>query len=193
MKCASLPSSYMYWTFLTSVCTRLNFSPARKVLSTTAPESSAFSFVRTNAPPLPGFTCWNSTMRQAAPSSWMCMPFLNWLVETTSAMAAPSLADGDQLLSELRQPLAAAVRDQHHVLDPDAAAPRQVDARPAGEDVARLERVGRLGPRRRRLVHLQPDPVPEPVAEVLAEARRRDHVPRGGVGMAPAHARPHRL
>ena len=26
--------------------------------------SMLFTFVRTNAPPLPGFTCWNSTMRQ---------------------------------------------------------------------------------------------------------------------------------
>src|SRR5918999_5062760 len=128
MKCASLPSSYMYWTFLTSVWTRLNFSPARKVLSTTAPESSCLSFVRTNAPPLPGFTCWNSTMRHTKPSSSMCMPLRNWFVETTSAMAASSLADGDQLLLPLREPLAAVVGNQHHVLDPDAAELRQVDA-----------------------------------------------------------------
>ena len=66
--------------FFFSVRTRANFSPARNVLSTTAPESSDFSFVRTNAPPLPGLTCWNSTMRQVCPSSSMCMPFLNWLV-----------------------------------------------------------------------------------------------------------------
>ncbi len=63
--------------FFCSVRTRSNFSPARKVLSTTEPVSSAFSFVRTNAPPLPGFTCWNSTMRHTLPSSAMCIPFLN--------------------------------------------------------------------------------------------------------------------
>ena len=74
--------------FFTSVWTRGNFSPARKVLSTTEPESRLFTFVRTNAPPLPGFTCWNSTMRQTEPSSSMCIPFLNWLVLTTSATAA---------------------------------------------------------------------------------------------------------
>src|SRR3712207_6943304 len=34
--------------------------PALKVLSTTLPESTFFSVVRTNAPPLPGLTCWNS-------------------------------------------------------------------------------------------------------------------------------------
>src|SRR5436305_800684 len=47
-----------------SVRTRGNFSPARNVLSTTAPVSSPLSFVRTNARPLPGLTCWNSTIRQ---------------------------------------------------------------------------------------------------------------------------------
>ncbi len=87
MKCASEPSSYMNWTFFTSVWTRANFSPARKVLSTTAPRSSDFSFVRTNAPPLPGFTCWNSTMRQTPPSCSMCIPLRNWFVSTVSAIA----------------------------------------------------------------------------------------------------------
>src|ERR671929_2280571 len=66
---------------------RGNFSPARNVRSTTEPESSDFTFVRTNAPPLPGFTCWNSTMRQTPPSSSMCMPFRNSFVETVSATA----------------------------------------------------------------------------------------------------------
>ena len=66
----------------------------RNVLSTTAPDSSAFSFVRTNAPPFPGFTCWNSTIRQTSPSSSMCIPFRNWFVETVSAMAAVTLLRG---------------------------------------------------------------------------------------------------
>src|SRR5690348_6968757 len=65
---------------------RGNFSPARKVRSITAPDSKAFSRVRTNAPPLPGFTCWNSTIRKTVPSTSMCMPFLNWLVDTISAI-----------------------------------------------------------------------------------------------------------
>ena len=37
------------------------FTPALNVRSTTAPVLTLRSFVRTNAPPLPGFTCWNST------------------------------------------------------------------------------------------------------------------------------------
>src|SRR5918912_3273460 len=126
MKCASLPSSYRYWTFFTSVWMRGNFSPARNVLSTTEPESRLFSFVRTNAPPFPGFTCWNSTMRQTPPSSSMCMPFRNWLVLTTSATAA-SLVNGHELLRERGQDLGAVVADHDEVLDPDPAAPRHVD------------------------------------------------------------------
>ena len=70
-----------------SVCTRGNFSPARNVRSTTAPASRLFSFVRTNAPPLPGLTCWNSTMRHTLPSSSMCIPFLKLFVSTVSATA----------------------------------------------------------------------------------------------------------
>ena len=48
---------------LVSVRTGRNFSPALNVLSITAPSSTLRSFVRTNAPPLPGLTCWNSTIR----------------------------------------------------------------------------------------------------------------------------------
>ena len=55
----------------------------------TEPEPRLLSFVRTNAPPLPGLTCWNSTIRHTCPSSSTCMPFLNWLVETTSAIGGP--------------------------------------------------------------------------------------------------------
>src|SRR3954463_11532416 len=97
---------------------RSNFSPARKVLSTTEPEPSDFSFVRTNAPPLPGLTCWNSTMRHVWPSSAMCIPLRNWFVETTSAMSAGqssrrattvagggASADDEQVLRERREEL----------------------------------------------------------------------------------------
>src|ERR671936_2161778 len=106
----------MSCTFFTSVCTRANFSPARNVRSTTEPASRLFSLVRTNAPPLPGFTCWNSTIRQTPPSSSMCIPFLNWFVLTVSAIAAARLIDGDELLRERRQPLRLAVGDQDEVL-----------------------------------------------------------------------------
>ena len=35
----------------------------------TEPASRALSFVRTNAPALPGFTCWNSTILKTVPST----------------------------------------------------------------------------------------------------------------------------
>src|SRR3712207_1633601 len=115
MNTTSSPASYRYCTFFTSVCTRGNFSPARNVRSTTAPVSTDFTFVRTNAPPLPGFTCWNSTMRQTPPSSSMCMPFLNWFVETCSATTR-SLVDRHQLLRERRQHVAPTVAHDDEVL-----------------------------------------------------------------------------
>jgi hypothetical protein len=68
-----------------SVRTGRTFSPARKVLSITEPELRFFSFERTKAPPFPGFTCWNSTIRKICPSSSMWLPFLNWLVEIMPA------------------------------------------------------------------------------------------------------------
>src|SRR5918911_4019117 len=128
MNTTSSPDSYRNCMFLTSVCTRGNFSPARNVRSTTAPESRFFTFVRTNAPPLPGFTCWNSTMRQTPPSSSMCMPLRNWFVLTTSATAA-SLVNGHELLRERRQHLRSIVADDDEVLDADAAAALEVDPR----------------------------------------------------------------
>src|SRR5262245_4455761 len=88
---------------------RWNFSPARNVRSTTAPLARFFSFVRTKAPPLPGFTCWNPTIRQTSPSTSMCMPFLNWFVPTFSATArnlAASGAERADLDAEVRLELA---------------------------------------------------------------------------------------
>src|SRR3954471_17404129 len=55
--------------------------PALKVLSTTLPESTFFKVVRTNAPPLPGLTCWNSTTDQSSPSRLSTRPFFRSFVE----------------------------------------------------------------------------------------------------------------
>src|SRR4028118_1323958 len=54
--------------------------PALKVLSTTLPDSTFLSLVRTNAGPLPGLTCWNSTTDQRFPSMLSTRPFLRSLV-----------------------------------------------------------------------------------------------------------------
>src|SRR5919109_5144191 len=128
MKTTSSPASYRYWTLFVSVCTRGIFSPARNVRSTTAPLARFLSLVRTNAPPLPGLTCWNSTIRQTSRSTSMCIPLRNWFVETVSATAA-SLLHGYELLGEAGQHLAALFRHHDEVLDANAAESRQIDAR----------------------------------------------------------------
>src|SRR5215217_7716661 len=193
MKTTSSPESYRYWTFFTSVWTRVNFSPARNVRSTTAPLSRLLSFVRTNAPPLPGLTCWNSTIRQTPPSSSMCMPFLNWLVLTISATArgerSRGLRDVDQVLRERGQDLGAVVRHDHEVLDPDAALPREVDARLHADDVSRLQRVLALRSQHGRLVDHQAHAVAEPMAERARELAGVDPVPRHTVDIAAVRAR----
>jgi hypothetical protein len=66
-----------------SVRTARNFSPARNVLSMTLPSDARRSRVRTNAPPLPGLTCWNSSTLKTVPSTSMWFPFLSWLVLIT--------------------------------------------------------------------------------------------------------------
>src|SRR6187200_1513732 len=53
----------------------------------TAPSDARRSFVRTNAPPLPGLTCWNSRILKTVPSTSMWLPFLNWLVEITPPLS----------------------------------------------------------------------------------------------------------
>src|SRR3954464_10497419 len=53
--------------------------PALKVRSTTWPVSTFLSFVRTNAPPLPGLTCWNSTTFHRTPSRSSVIPFFRSL------------------------------------------------------------------------------------------------------------------
>ena len=84
MKWASEPSAYRNVILRASVRTARNFSPARKVLSMTLPSDARRSFVRTNAPPLPGLTCWNSRTLKTVPSTSMWFPFLSWLVLITA-------------------------------------------------------------------------------------------------------------
>src|SRR5262249_5798552 len=199
--------------FLFSVNTRSNFSPARKVRSTTEPESIDFSLVRTNAPPLPGFTCWNSTMRQVWPSSSMCIPLRTSFVETGgtararlakrlsgragqppwSASTSDALANRRQLLGEGREELNARLPHDREILDPDAADAAQVDAGLDRDDVPRLEHV--LGFRRepRRLVDGEADAVPEPVPELVAVARVDDDRAGDRVRLVAGHAGPDAL
>mmetsp|Transcript_2222 Transcript_2222/g.5524 ORF Transcript_2222/g.5524 Transcript_2222/m.5524 type:complete len:210 (+) Transcript_2222:300-929(+) len=75
----SSPSLYVYCTsnFSTSACTTP--SPARQVFSTELPVIRFFNLERTNAAPLPGLTCRNSTTLYGAPASSIVSPILKSL------------------------------------------------------------------------------------------------------------------
>src|SRR6478735_9279323 len=83
MKTKSEPSLYRYCIVRLSTLLVSTLVPALNVLSTTLPDRTALSLVRTNAGPLPGFTCWNSTTDQSCPSMLSTMPFFRSLVEAT--------------------------------------------------------------------------------------------------------------
>src|ERR687895_2480204 len=102
MKCASVPSAYRNCIRRASVRTWRNFSPARNVRSITAPSAARRSFVRTNAPPLPGLTCWNSRILKTVPSTSMWFPFLNWFVEIIAGMSLGGRPGGADALEGLR-------------------------------------------------------------------------------------------
>src|SRR3989440_9629638 len=89
MKTYSSPSAYRNCIVRLSTVAVSTLVPALKVLSTTLPDSTFFSVVGTNAPPLPGLTCWNSTTDQSSPSRLRTKPFLRSFVV---AIAFP--ADG---------------------------------------------------------------------------------------------------
>src|SRR5436309_12272013 len=96
------------------------------------PSEERRSFVRTNAPPFPGLTCWNSTILKIVPSTSMWFPFLNWLVE---------IMRGDRLAAEpsVQQRVE---RDQAAAYRTDGQRPeRGADVAGAGE-ARRQPRVG---------------------------------------------------
>src|SRR6266849_4403100 len=81
-----------------SKSTSSTFSPARNVLSMTRPCRMCLSLVRTKAPPLPGLTCWKSTMVYGCPSCWILSPFLNSAVDTCMRSTFPFLGLGPERL-----------------------------------------------------------------------------------------------
>src|ERR687894_171663 len=115
MKCALVPSAYRNCILRASVRTGRNFSPARKVRSITAPSAARRSFVRTNAPPLPGLTCWNSRILKTVPSTSMWLPFLNWFVEIMRRLGVYGGAPPTRTLERERRD------DQHGDADPEVA------------------------------------------------------------------------
>ena len=71
----------------TTACSTL--TPALNVRSITAPVRTLRILVRTNALPLPGFTCWNSTTLNRTLSSSSVIPVLKSLV-LIAGMKGPS-------------------------------------------------------------------------------------------------------
>src|SRR6266508_4269759 len=107
-------------------------SSARKVLSSTRPVRTFFSLVRTNAPPLPGLTCWNSTTFIRSPSMFSVMPFFRSLVVGITALlrsGGPGPLQLEKLFGRGGQYVVAAGSDHRQVLDPDAAEAGKVDTR----------------------------------------------------------------
>src|SRR5580765_1004414 len=106
---------------------------ALKVLSTTLPVSTFFSVVRTNAPPLPGLTCWNAVMAHSWPSRLSTKPFFRSFVVATcgcllvSRGFRPSLGhdrsstDLDQVAGAGGEQQRLAGADQQNVLGADPA------------------------------------------------------------------------
>src|SRR6478735_2638951 len=93
----------------------VTFSSARNVRSMTEPVRTFLSLVRTNAPPLPGFTCWNSTTWTRPSGRSSAMPFLRSLVEMLMTCSQ------DEILGGKREGLGACRADDDRVLDAHAA------------------------------------------------------------------------
>src|SRR3954464_10503100 len=130
----------------------------------TAPVRTFFSLVRTKAPPLPGFTCWNSTTEKSPSGRSRLMPLRRSLV--LMLMTACSLLSlDDQLFRGVGQRDRSRLGHDHRVLDADAAVLGEIDTRLDGDDVAGGQRISRGGPDRRRLVDVEPNAVAGRVLE----------------------------
>src|ERR1700733_7427823 len=185
MNTKSSPSRYRYCMSRLSTLATSTLIPALKVLATTLPDSTFLSLVRTKAGPLPGLTCWNSTTFQSCPSRFSVMPFFRSLV-----LATRRLQLQDQQLPGGRSQESGSVARRHdqYVLYTDAAHSWQVDTRLDGDRNPVRQFTRSPVPQHRRLVDLQPDPVPEAVLEVRRVPGRLDHVAGRGVHRARLHA-----
>src|ERR1700691_1526078 len=103
--------------------------PALNVLSTTLPDITFFSLVRTKAGPLPGLTCWNSTTFQSCPSRLSVMPFFRSFVLATDRLHLRELQAQQFPGGQSQDSGSVPRRDNQHVLDPDATQSGQVHTR----------------------------------------------------------------
>src|SRR3546814_15896753 len=118
------------------------FSSARNVRSTLPPVRVFRSVVRTNAPPLPGFTCWKSTTWNRPSGRLRDMPRLRSLVETAAIVGTFDL-QGSRDDGRTREAAAPGGRDHDGVLDADPADAGAVHAGLDGRSEER--RVGKEG------------------------------------------------
>src|SRR5690242_102965 len=105
MKTKSSPSLYRKVIERLSTVAVSTLVPALNVRSTTLPDSTFLSVVRTNAPPLPGLTCWNSTTVHSWPSRLRTSPFLRSLVVATRGQSSVRKMT-DRVLLEVRDSVA---------------------------------------------------------------------------------------
>src|SRR5918911_4581910 len=120
MNTKSDPSAYKNVISRRSTVAVSTLVPALNVLSTTLPDSTFFSVVRTKAPPLPGLTCWKFTTDQSWPSRLSTSPFFRSLVVATLARHSRSvwLAGHDhEVLRGQGEEFGLVARDNEGVLD----------------------------------------------------------------------------
>src|SRR4029079_6462684 len=129
MKTSESPSRYRYCISRLSMTASGTFSSARNVRSSTAPPATFLSLVRTNAPPLPGFTCWNSTtVTRPSDGRLSAMPFLKSLDEMLKTPTSTQWASDNQVLREGGERIGAVGGDDHRVLDAYAAHTGEIHA-----------------------------------------------------------------
>src|SRR5271154_490976 len=157
-----------------------SFSSARYVRSITAPLRRFFSLVRTKAPPLPGFTCWNSTTLNRPSGRSRLMPFFRSLVETAM-----------DVLCESGQGAGAVLGHHQSVLDADAAVPGNIDTGLDGDDEAGGEDSSAQLADRRGLMDVEADAVSGAVLETLGPAGVRDDLAADVVDLLRRDPRSH--
>src|SRR5215469_3380639 len=189
MKTKSSPSRYRYCISRLSTLATSTRTPALNVRSTTLPDSTFFSLVRTKAPPLPGLTCWNSTTVQSAPSMLSVMPFLRSFVVATSCLPRASgtavpPSQHEQFLGGRDERFRPGRADHEGVLDPDAALAGHVNPRLDSDRNPVFEFTCPARSEHRRFVHLQPDAVTEAMPEMVAVTSRSDHRARCGIDVS---------
>src|SRR5512146_3439966 len=174
MNTKSSPSRYRYCMSRLSTLATSTLMPALNVLSTTLPDSTFFSLVRTKAGPLPGLTCWNSTTFHSCPSRFSVMPFFRSFVLATRRL---QLQDQQFPGGRSQESGPAVSRHDKHVLDPDATAIGQVNTRLDGDRNPIGQSTRSPVPQQRRLMDLQAHPVPETVLEMPGMPGRLDDLP----------------